>query len=220
MYDAFMHWRHCQIGRVSTATMPISLNHTRSKNGSGPATSTVRGYLAVFLSLLPTVAAGCRSKWKQLRGDITEYKLITVLKVPKITDCLMKSSAAEAHAASFDAEVGRLRPAAVRPGRQRRLCRKCRHEKDASLPMLWVDQGSVGDLLAETFHSTESTAPSASNRSWSEYASGDSVRARVSTTGWDWSSSHQLTATGAWRVRWEFSDWNDNWYWLRMLRSL
>uniref|UniRef100_A0A1I8GUN7 Fibrinogen C-terminal domain-containing protein n=1 Tax=Macrostomum lignano TaxID=282301 RepID=A0A1I8GUN7_9PLAT len=24
---------------------------------------------------------------------------------------------------------------------------------------------------------------------------------------------HQLTATGVWRVRWEFSDWNGPWYW-------
>uniref|UniRef100_A0A1I8IQ02 Protein-tyrosine-phosphatase n=1 Tax=Macrostomum lignano TaxID=282301 RepID=A0A1I8IQ02_9PLAT len=50
------------------------------------------------------------------------------------------------------------------------------------------------------------------NRNWAEYASG--FGQGESLNYWmGLEQLHQLTATGVWRVRWEFSDWNGTWYW-------
>uniref|UniRef100_A0A1I8GE82 Fibrinogen C-terminal domain-containing protein n=1 Tax=Macrostomum lignano TaxID=282301 RepID=A0A1I8GE82_9PLAT len=185
-----------------------SKNSLRSEKMMVPSAGLLLCVAACCFLPLLTVSAGCRSKWKHLRGDITEYKLITVLKVPKITDCLMKSSAAEAHAASFDAESGDCAlMQCARGGRD--ACRKCRHEKDASLPMLWIKDPPK--TCWKTFqHRVDGSV--SFNRNWSEYVSG--FGQDESLNYWmGLEQLHQLTATGVWRVRWEFSDWNDNWYW-------
>uniref|UniRef100_A0A1I8HCV4 Isovaleryl-CoA dehydrogenase, mitochondrial n=1 Tax=Macrostomum lignano TaxID=282301 RepID=A0A1I8HCV4_9PLAT len=50
------------------------------------------------------------------------------------------------------------------------------------------------------------------DRNWGDYVNGFGQGERLNY----WmglEQLHQLTATGVWRVRWEFSDFNGNWYW-------
>ncbi|PAA88687.1 hypothetical protein BOX15_Mlig026191g2, partial [Macrostomum lignano] len=87
-------------------------------------------------------------------------------------------------------------------------CRKCRHSSDSSLPQLWLRE----PVKCWTTFQHRVDGSVSFNRSWADYASG--FGQGESLNYWmGLEQLHQLTATGVWRVRWEFSDWNGTWYW-------
>uniref|UniRef100_A0A1I8I5D1 WWE domain-containing protein n=1 Tax=Macrostomum lignano TaxID=282301 RepID=A0A1I8I5D1_9PLAT len=99
----------------------------RADDGSVCATSAVRGYLlfsvtAHRLCRMPIEVEAAPRRHHRVQAD----------------HC---AQVAEAHAASFDAESGDCALLQCDRG-GRDACRKCRHEKDASLPMLWIKDPS------------------------------------------------------------------------------
>uniref|UniRef100_A0A1I8IJK0 Fibrinogen C-terminal domain-containing protein n=1 Tax=Macrostomum lignano TaxID=282301 RepID=A0A1I8IJK0_9PLAT len=144
--------------------------------------------------------------------DIGNGKLQAILKVLRVFKSASKihclSRAEAAHAVSFSAESGDCTLLMCHRS-SKDACRKCRHVGDPGLAKLWFKE-PLGACWTTFQHRVDGSV--SFDRNWGDYVNGFGQGERLNY----WmglEQLHQLTATGVWRVRWEFSDFNGNWYW-------
>ncbi|PAA77764.1 hypothetical protein BOX15_Mlig008989g1 [Macrostomum lignano] len=159
----------------------------------------------LFICAVMATATAAHSGWEHHRGDLVEYRVLGVKLAISDIHCTMVAENADA--VRFDAASGSCSLLACDRGAMD-ACRKCRHASDSSLPQLWMRK----PVKCWTTFQHRVDGSVSFNRNWADYASG--FGQGESLNYWmGLEQLHQLTATGVWRVRWEFSDWNGTWYW-------
>uniref|UniRef100_A0A1I8FDB6 Fibrinogen C-terminal domain-containing protein n=1 Tax=Macrostomum lignano TaxID=282301 RepID=A0A1I8FDB6_9PLAT len=159
----------------------------------------------LICSVLTAAAVTADSSWKLQRGDLAEYRVLTVKLAASDVHCM--TAAENADAVRFDAAAGSCTLLACRSGPGGRL-------QEVPAPGQLQPASAMREPVNcwTTFqHRVDGSV--SFNRGWSEYVSG--FGQGESLNYWmGLEQLHQLTATGVWRVRWEFSDWNGTWYWV------
>uniref|UniRef100_A0A1I8IGA2 Small ribosomal subunit protein uS12m n=1 Tax=Macrostomum lignano TaxID=282301 RepID=A0A1I8IGA2_9PLAT len=117
----------------------------------------------LICSVLTAAAVAADSSWKLQRGDLAEYRVLTVKLAASDVHCM--TAAENADAVRFDAAAGSCSLLACNRG-PADGCRKCRHLGNSSLPQLWMREPV--NCWTTFQHRVDGSV--SFNRGWSEYA--------------------------------------------------